>query len=121
MLYNFKVKFILVIAESFFFFYLLQIYENYVQICSLHVVIQFFVLFFCAAIRSGDYYMFDDEESFNLIQVDELTAVDELDEELHGKTLGKVSENSSHSLLMNFNLFPTNLKCTYHTYTYNLR
>lgn len=37
--------------------------------------------------------MFDDEESFNLVEVDELTAVDEVDEELHGKTLGKVSNH----------------------------
>lgn len=38
--------------------------------------------------------MFDDEESQNLIEVeDELDAVDEADEEMQGKTLGKVCED----------------------------
>lgn len=46
--------------------------------------------------------MFDDEESNNLIEVeDELTAVEEAEEEFQGKTLGKVSENFVNNLVMN--------------------
>ena len=56
--------------------------------------------FIITAVRSGDYYMFDDEESQNLIEVED---EDVEEDEEKGKTLGKVSFTAK-SLLFVFSL-----------------